>query len=332
VPPGPEPLPPGGPLDPGLVQPNGLDVDLEASLAAHRALAADWEPAVAREAERLIALGARLVVGDVPPLCFAAARLAGVPSLAVANFGWDWILDAYAASDPRWQPIAARYRDAYAAADLLLRLPLSGDLSAFRAAVDVPLLVNVSTRPRDACRRALGLAPGERRRVVLVSFGGFGAPARSGSPRRLPAAAAQADDDLSDYLFLGAGAPPPGLAGQWRGVRTSRELPHEDVIHACDAVIGKPGYGTVAEVVAHAARFLYLPRDGFRETAPLLEGLAAGAAALPMPREDFAAGRWRRHLDALFELPLPARGADTGGADAVADAILAWLENDPRSR
>ncbi len=89
-------------IDLGVLQRNGLDLDLPASLAAHEAFLAGFEGAVAREARALEALRADLVVGDIPPLCFAAAGRAGVPAAAIANFGWDWILEPWAAEEPRW--------------------------------------------------------------------------------------------------------------------------------------------------------------------------------------------------------------------------------------
>src|SRR5262245_18919540 len=129
-------------LDPGLRQRNGLDLDLPATLDAHERFAADWDAHVAREAAFLRAEGARLVVSDIAPLAFAAAARAQLPAIGVANFSWDWILEPYAASEPRWRPIVSRYADAYAGASLLLRLPLCGEFPAFSRIRDLPLLVN----------------------------------------------------------------------------------------------------------------------------------------------------------------------------------------------
>lgn len=303
------------PIDVGMLQPNGLDLDLEASLEAHRAFLAGWDAALEREAAWIADLGARLVVGDVPPLAFAAARRAGVPSLAVTNFSWDWVVAEHAATDPRWQPIVDAYRKAYGEATLLLRLPLSDGLTAFRESVDVPLLVNVSARSRAECRQAIGVVPDEARRVVLVSFGGFGGVS----------AEAEEDEDLSAYLFVCSDDPPRRRDSEWVRVETSDALPHEDVVHACDALIGKPGYGTVSEALAHGTRYLWLPRPGFCEAAPLVEGLERHGCALPMPREDFAAGRWRPHLDALFALPQRPARIRTDGAAVIADTLLERL-------
>lgn len=302
------------PVDPGILQPNGLDIDREASLAAHRAFLEDWDNALERESDFLRDEGARLVAGDVPALAFAAAGRAGVPSVAITNFSWDWILEPWADADPGWQPVVDAYRKAYGQATLLLRLPFAGELSAFPSVRDVPLLTNLSMRSRAECREALGIAPDETRRLVLVSFGGFGGIATESAP----------DEDLSRYLFVCSDAPPPGHAGAWLRVSTSDALPHEDVIHACDALIGKPGYSTVAEALAHRIRYLCLPREGFREAPLLWDGLARQGGARRMPRSDFAAGRWRAHLDAVFTLPRPP-AVPADGADAVADVLLEML-------
>jgi L-arabinokinase len=268
-------------IDPGVLQPNGLDLDLPRTLAAHEALAADWEPLVEREAQAIDDFAAHLVVGDIPPLAFAAAQRAGVAAFAVANFSWDWILEGYAEANPRWQPIVARYRAAYLGAEALFRLPFHGDCSAFAHIVDVPLLVNRSARAPEECRQRLGLPAGDRRRLVLVSFGGFGS------------------------------SPFDATAGE-----------HEDLMQACDAVIGKPGYGTLAEAIVHRTRFLYLPRTEFREIPVLEAALARHARAHPLPRDDFEAGRWRSHLDALFALPEPTEPLAANGAELIADALL----------
>lgn len=289
------------PIDPGLRQHNALDIDRGASLQAHESFVADWQARVDGEAEWLGRIGASLVVGDVPPLAFAAAARAGLPSLSVANFSWDWILEPFGRDEPRWRPIVERYRAAYARATRLLRLPLHGEMSAFREIVDVPLLVNRARDTRERCRAALGLPPEERRRLVLLSFGGLGGFDDGPDPA----------EDLSSYRLLRDAA--------------SLRLPHHEVVCAADAVIGKPGYSTVAEALAHGTRYLYLPRPEFREVGPLLEGLERLGCAAEIPRSDFERGRWRAALDALFSRPAPAPPPRSDGAEAVAQHVLEAL-------
>jgi hypothetical protein len=299
-------------IDVGVHQPNGLDLDLPATLAAHEDFILRWEQNVTREAERIRDLAASLVVSDIPPLAFAAARRAGVPCVAIANFSWDWILEPYADADPRWRPIVARYREAYAGAELLFRLPLHGEFPAFPRIHDVGLLVHTARHLRAQVRESLGISPEDTRRLVLVSFGGFGSGPLSPS----------ATDDLSAYRFVSIGGEPLPGARDWITLTRPCPIAHEELVAACDAVIGKPGYGTVAEVLAHGTRFLFLPREGFRESPVLEAALARWGCARRMAREDFFAGRWRHLLDALFAMPGKFTRLPTDGADGIARALL----------
>jgi hypothetical protein len=307
------------PIDPGVLQTTSLDIDAAGTLAAHAAFLAGWKRAVSREAAFLREVRAELVVADIPPLAFAAAHRAGVPSLAVGNFCWDWIFGCWARREPRWREATARYRQAAGLAEAALRAPLHGDFSAFRAVRPVGHVVNRSRRTRRACRAALGVEPADRRRLVLVSFGGFGGASLLGSAAR---------GDVSGYRFVALEPNAPrGLPGDWMFLPRPSPLPHEDIMRACDAVIGKAGYGTVAEAIAHRTRFLFLPRRGFPEVPVLERGLLEWGAARPMPRRDFAAGRWRRHLGALFDGPAPPSPPRSDGARTVASTILEILES-----
>jgi L-arabinokinase len=303
-------------VDVGILQHSGMDIDLANSLAAHAEFVRSWEQRVDGEARFIEQLAPTLVVADLPPLAFAAAARAGVPAVGVANFSWDWIAAGYAANDPRWSPIASHYAGAYASAECVYRLPLHSDFAAFGEIVDVPFVVNRSAKSPAACREALGVAPDDARPLVLVSFGGFGVGRVAGG----------ANEDLSAYRFAMIGETPAGIAGEWTALPSPSPLPHEDLMQACDAVMGKTGYGTVSEALAHGTRFLYLPRAGFPEVPLLESGLERLGCARSMSRADFEAGRWRTALDALFAEPPPPTRPACDGAERITDALLARLD------
>jgi L-arabinokinase len=162
--------------DVGLVQRDALTIDEPASIEACRAFQAGWAPRLAEEVAFLRSRRVRLVVGDVPPLAFAAAAAAGLPSVAIANFGWDWIYRHLAARWPGLAAPAAQAAQAYGDASLLLELPFAGDLSAFPRRVPVGLVARRPRLGRAEARRRLGL---DERPVALLSFGGVGLPALS---------------------------------------------------------------------------------------------------------------------------------------------------------
>jgi L-arabinokinase len=281
-------------IDPGVLQSSGLDVDAAGTLAAHESFLAEWDAALERESEWLAAGRPSLVVADVPPLACAAAARAEIPAWVVANFTWAWIFEEWAVAEARWQPVVARHRQAYAAAERAFRLPLHhpDDFAGFARVEDAPLLANRSRLSRAAARARLGVDENDPRRLVLISFGGSG-----------------------DAIALPRPCP----------------IPHEDLICACDAVIGKAGYSTIAEALVHGTRFLYLPRAYFPEAPVLQRGLERLGCARAMPRADFEAGRWRAHLDALFASPEPGPGPSADGAERIADALLERI-GDPAAR
>ena len=81
--------------DTGMVQIDSLTIDVEATVRQAREFYADFGTRADREAEVLRALKPSAVIGDIPPLAFAAAARAGVPGIAFANFTWDWIYEDY---------------------------------------------------------------------------------------------------------------------------------------------------------------------------------------------------------------------------------------------
>jgi len=81
--------------DTGMVQIDSLHVDEAESISLAAAFHATLSERAAHESAFLKQSGARLVIGDIPPLAFAAAARAGVPAMAISNFTWDWIYAGY---------------------------------------------------------------------------------------------------------------------------------------------------------------------------------------------------------------------------------------------
>jgi len=82
------PAPEGAPVDVGVVQQGGLELDIDATRRRWTAFARNFEAHADREAATLREARVDVVLADVPPLAFEAAARARIPSLALANFGW----------------------------------------------------------------------------------------------------------------------------------------------------------------------------------------------------------------------------------------------------
>jgi L-arabinokinase len=302
--------------DVGLVQHDALAIDEAGTAAAWRAFSEGWDHRVAAEAAWLRREGARLVLADIPPLAFAAAALAGVPSIALGNFSWDWIYAHLAGREPLLAEAATRAAEAYAAAELLLRLPFAGDLSAFRRIEDVPLVARKPRVGKAEARARLGL---DARPAILLSFGGLGLPGLQ--PAGFGA--------LRGYQVLlgGQAARAPSPANlRHLDARTleSAGLGYADVVGAVDVVVTKPGYGIVTDCVGAGTRLVYTDRGDFPEYPIMVAEMPRYLPAVFASNEEIRQGRLGRALEAVQAIPFPAPSR-TDGAAVVAERLLARL-------
>ena len=82
-----------------------------------------------------------------------------------------------------------------------------------------------------------------------------------------------------------------------RGTSKFRALPFDvympDFIAMADVVMGKIGYGTVTECLAHGTPLIYIPRSHWPEEQYVEEYLLSYQAGVKLSAEDFYAGRWK---------------------------------------
>jgi hypothetical protein len=303
---------PAWPLDIGVAQHDGLELDVDETRRRWVSFARDFEAHAEVEARLLVEHGVDVLLGDIPPLAFVAASKARISSAAVGNFGWDWIYAAW----PDFESVIAKVQAGYRQADLLLRLPLhSTDDDAFPAfgvVEDVPLIARRAARARRDVRTEIGLPHDAR--VVLLSFGGF--DARGLDLRAL--------GEWTDYVFvltpplsITVGEFPPNAVAL-----AENPADYVSLLNACDAVVTKPGYGIVSDCLANRVAMLFTDRGPFREYDVLAQALPTLGHARYTPREDVLAGRLGPHLDALFASQTAWTEQRIDGAQIVAERLL----------
>lgn len=301
--------------DVGLAQKSALAIDEPGTLARWHDFEARRGTLVGIEARWLRKAGARLVLADIPPLAFDAAAEAGVPSVGLANFSWDWIYAHLARRQPAFAEPASRAADAYRTASLLLELPFAGDLSAFPRRERIPLVARKPRVPRAEARRRLAL---DSRASVLVSFGGLGLP---GFDARVLGA-------LGEYVFLLGDECPPAVAPNIvpfdRRKLSHLGLRYEDAVGAADVVLTKPGYGIVSDAIGAGTRLLYTDRGDFPEYPILVEEMARYLPAAYVSNDDVMQGRLGPVLTAVLAQQ-PRQAPDTGGARVAAHRLIELL-------
>jgi L-arabinokinase len=305
-------------VDTGMTQVDSLTIDHEQTARSAAAFYATFDARVDAEARILRELDAALVVGDIPPLAFAAADRAGVASVAVGNFTWDWIYERAPGFETLAPGVLPPIRRAYAAATLALRLPFHGGFAPMIAVTrDIPLVARSSGRGRDEVRRVLGIP--QNAVVVLPSFGGAGL--------QLPYETVAASCRCILLVTDGEEAPIANRSAALRVLdrqeRTSVGLRYEDLVAAADVVVSKPGYGIVSECVANGTALLFSSRSRFAEEEIFLREMPRVLRCEYIEPERLRAGDWHQPIRALLDQPAPAEAMRSDGASAAADAILA---------
>jgi hypothetical protein len=305
-----------GRTDTGVVQIDSLRLDEAATIreaaAFHRRL-----PEFAQaEAALLERHGARLVISDAPPLACAAAASAGIPSIVVSNFTWDWIYEGYADPLAGAPDLVPAIREAYAQASEGWRLPMAGGFASFDRLRDLPFVARHAKHERDYVLGVLGLPRGVP--LVLSSFGGYGV--HDLDLARL--------DCTGDYAVVISGREP--AADLPRGVYFAderllyeRELRYEDLVAAVDVVLTKPGYGIISECIANETAILYTSRGAFAEYEVLVREMPRYLRCGYIGHDDLFAGRWLEALDDVRGHPPPPERPATDGATAAA----AWIQD-----
>ena len=299
-------------IDVGLIQPNGLQMNLAATLQACQSLDRDTDRLIARELRFIAENKIDLVIGDIPPLAFEIAVRAELPSVAITNFTWDVIYDSYTLQCPDFTPLIETMTRHYGKATLALSLPYPCAMTMFKRRQPIPWITRISKLTRGQARAQFGLPANAT--VVLLSFGGLGLDMLPWD--RL--------GEMPEFLFVATGAEPN--AAENLLVLADGQVCYEDLLRGVDVVVTKPGYGIVADVLSHQLPILYTDRGEFPEYPQLVQALEELATAEYIPQNALLAGDLNSYLEKILAKPRSWPVISLDGANAATDQVLALLE------
>lgn len=282
--------------DVGLVQRDAFCTDRQETLHKLAALI-PFEQSLISDCARLCR-SSRLVLCDISCLGIEVGRAAGIPSVLVENFTWDWIYSQMG-EQRDLGPFIDYFSRTYRKADYRIQTdpvctPLPSDLHCYPMA---RRLIDGRQRLRDE------IGPIQRQ-IVLVSMGGV--------PLDLPFLGQL--QHYQDCLFIIAGQNRGGFIGDnVRLLGADDHFHHPDLINAADLLICKSGYSTVAECAQTRTPIGCVSRDNFAESK-ILEAYVTGKMnGAVLDQNHFFSGDWLDNLESLManaRKPAPVNGAD----------------------
>jgi len=299
--------------DIGLAQTTALTEDVPETVRRLEAMLPFDDSLLAQLAADLRGQACRAVLCDIAPMGIAAARAAGLPSVLVENFTWDWIYRGYVGQDARLDGFIRYLAGVFVQADFHIQAEpfCDPDTPADRRTRPIARPSNV---PPEQTRRALGIpadAP-----VVMVTMGGM----------QWDYAELSAELAEQPFWFI-----IPGAAQKTTVRGNVVLLPHQstffhpDLIAASDALVGKVGYSTLSEVYYAGIPYGYVTRQYFHESRVIADFVQRAMAGLLIEPDAFQSHRWLERLPNLLALPKIRRAGETGAQQAarfIAERVL----------
>jgi UDP:flavonoid glycosyltransferase YjiC (YdhE family) len=289
-------------------------VDVPATCRAWREFHRDWEAGVRREVERLQEIRPDLLLADIPYRLLLAARLAGIPAVALCSLNWAAIHAAYCDGEADSVAIRLQMRAGYAAADSFITPAPALPMPELDNVHAIGPIARTGALRRDEILARLNRSAGTR--FVLVALGGIDSRLPlAGWPRMekvvwlFDRALHGNRDDLVDFTRL--------------------PLPFIDLLASSDAVLTKPGYGTYAEAVCNGTPLLTLARPDWPETPYLNAWARTHGRVEEITIADFRRGSFVEALYALWSQPPPNAVPAPSGIAQAAHRLLARLPSWP---
>jgi hypothetical protein len=262
-------------------------------------------------ADKVKSLECQLVVCDIAPIGITVAREAGIPSLLVENFTWDWIYEDYASHRNLLDDHIVYMKGIFGQADYHIQTePVSRTANA--DLTTAPVCRRTRQDPAGV-RRALNL-PLDRK-VVLVTMGGI--PDECSFLHRL-------EEHDTVHFVIPAECRNNEIPANVRFLPHRVGFYHPDLVNACDCVIGKLGYSTVAEVYQAGVPYGYVMRPKFREAGVLATFVEEHMPHARFSPAEFSEGTWLERLDELLNMPRDTSKKKNGDSQ-IADFIFDLL-------
>jgi hypothetical protein len=292
--------------DLGMMMSSALDVLIQESRAAYRAIHADWDARVAGEAGLLRELDADFVISNVGYLSLAGAQHAGIPNAALCSLNWADIYRHYCGDDA----IAGQIESCYANADAFLRATPGMAMGGLPNLVPVAPIAAVGSNRRDELDRHLRLSKQEK--LILVSMGGIAS--------RLPV---ERWPRIEGVRWL--------VQQNWHiqhpDAIVIETLPtnFSDLLASSDALICKPGYGSFVEAASCGVPVLYVSRAGWPESPALIAWLQQHCSCREVSRVALEQGDVAEALQDMWSAPRP-KPVIPDGAEQVAEWLAGKLD------
>lgn len=295
----------------GLAQITPFQSDLQETLRSLNDFYPISRTRLADIATTIRGLDPGLIICDIAPMGLLVAKDVGIPSVLVENFTWDWIYQQYEPLDKNIIKYIDYLKPIFASADYHIQTePICSRKSSELITGPVSRAPRTS---RNQIRQRLGLLTNGN--VILITTGGIA--------QRYDFYSKLARLREINFVMPGAG-PEINIQDNLVVLPHRSDFYHPDLANACDAVIGKVGYSTLAEVYHAGVPFGYVARADYNESGSMVNFIKQRMSGIPVEESEFIDGGWVSKINDLLKFPRVHRN-DVNGAEQIGNFILALI-------
>ncbi len=289
--------------DIGLIQNTPLHVDLAKTVEYLDKFLPFGESQIKQLAQMMDKLKCGLLICDISPMGILVAKEAGIPSVLIENFTWDWVYQEYTSYDSRLSNHVDYLKTVFDAADYHVQT----EPVCFNGPADLitPPISRSTKAPSGQIRKRLGIPDDVK--IVTITMGGV--PEKYSSLSELT-------HQRDVYFVVPGGSNSMKISGNLILLPHHSDFFHPDLIMASDAVVGKVGYSTLAETYHAGVPFGYIKRPHFRESEVLAAYIEKQMNGIAIKEDKFQDGGWVANLSHLLRLPRIKRSGPNGAERA----------------
>lgn len=271
-------------LDVGVSQKDSLSIDLSLTKLELQNMEKSKERRIYEETKYIRENKINLILTDSGSLPITIALEAGIPSIFLGNFTWDFIYKNYAKYDSYFLDISEKMEVEYGFATEALVLPFSCPMPQFLEKTNIGLVGRRPKLSKLKAREKFSLR--EDLTYILLSFGAYGLEGKHLETKNLP------------YTIKLVAYGVPGLSNPDILIPEVDHYP--DLVTAVDFVCTKPGYGILSECYFANTPILYTDRGDFAEYPYLVSALKRGFRSIYMDQSQIISCQFKETL-ASFE-------------------------------
>jgi hypothetical protein len=293
--------------DVGLIQEGPFEHDLKKTYQALIQFLDFSDLTINPIIESVYSFKPNFILCDISPLGIKIGTRLKIPTILIENFTWDWIYELYAPAKREFKGIILSLKELYD--QVSYRIQCRPFCSPVNESIKTMPIFREPILNKKTVLSQLNLPNSAK--YILVTTGGI-------SMER------KVDKLASDFFLV--------VPGEYQEIQMVNKviylpmksaIPFPDLVNSSVCVVGKAGYGTVAECWGMNVPFIGVFRDSFRESSVLLEFCSAHLNFQKINLCSFLNNTWISKVPTLLKCKKrsPKR---INGSSQVASAILTF--------